>query len=311
MKKSSKLIILILAVFLLLSFGIIIWLTYNQTSNQEQERIFSLKETQFDQNRTQERIKQLEDKIKELEEEDVPFPDIRPSVLTDNEIKSVVELWCPGDNYGRGDSFISIGSGTIISPEGLVVTNRHVVSNEDWSIISATPTCYVSVTDDISEKPSIKYLANVVAYSPAQGGKVDFDIAVLKIYDVCDYCQGAPKKLPSEFSHLTIGYSDKLEIGDYVAVAGYPEIGGGTFNLTDGIISGRVGDFVLKTDAKIDSGNSGGAVLNKNHELIGVPTWTVSGLAETIGYIIGIDQIFEWYNNQVINSDKKEVPYEN
>ena len=115
--------------------------------------------------------------------------------------------------------------------------------------------------------------------------------------------------MPPFFYHLNSGYSDNLSLGDYIAVAGYPEIGSGTFNLTEGIVSGRVGKFVIKTDAKIDSGNSGGTALNNRNELVGLPTWTISGTAESLGYIIGIDQVYDWYNNKVVVSGHTEVPY--
>jgi len=157
----------------------------------------------------------------------------------------------------------------------------------------------------------MKYIANLVSYSPVSDNYYgfDFDVAILHIYDICHECLDAPSKLPSSFSYLDIGYSDKMDIGDYIAVAGYPEIGSGTFNFTEGIVSGRVGDFIIKTDTKVDSGNSGGSALNNKHQLIGLPTWTISGQAESMGYIIGIDQVFNWYNNKAIKSSSVEVPY--
>jgi len=257
------------------------------------------------------RIKELEDKIRELEEnKQVPFPPDEYFLppLTKEQISAVVELWCPDDNYNYS-GYISIGSGSIVSPEGIIITNRHVVSNEDWSVIKSAPTCYVAITGDIAWPPTVKYAANLIAYAPETNDYFDFDIAILYIYDVCKECEGAPNSLPPSFSYLDLGYSDILAPGDYVAIAGYPEIGAGTFNFTDGVISGRVGGFVLKTDAKIDSGNSGGSALNSKNQLIGVPTWTISGRAESMGYVIGIDQIVEWYEIKVVPSDSVIVPY--
>ena len=257
------------------------------------------------------RIKELEQKIKDLEEnKQVPFPPDEYFLppLTQEQISAVVELWCPDDNYNN-TGYISIGSGSIVSPEGIIITNRHVISNEDWSVIKSAPTCYVAITGDIAWPPVVKYAANLIAYAPVTNDYFDFDVAILYINDVCRECEGAPSILPQSFSYLDLGYSDILAPGDYVAVAGYPEIGAGTFNFTDGIISGRVGEFVLKTDAKIDSGNSGGSVLNARNQLIGVPTWTISGRAESMGYVIGIDQVVEWYETKVIPSDSVIVPY--
>lgn len=274
------------------------------------------RENPYSDEETQKRIKELEKKIKELEEKQkVPFPDgdgfLPP--LTQNQIGAVVELWCPDDNY-EYNGFISIGSGSIVHSEGIVLTNRHVVLNYDWSVIESSPTCYVAITENIAYPPEVKYMADLVAYAPQPADHpytedFDFDIAVLYIYDVCYECEGAPVSLPQSFPYLELGYSDILAPGDYVAIAGYPEIGAGTWNFTDGIISGRVGEFVLKTDAKIDSGNSGGAALDSMNQLIGVPTWTITGQAESMGYIIGIDQIVEWYEEKVVPSDSIIVPY--
>jgi len=257
------------------------------------------------------RIKELEQKIRDLEEnQQIPFPPEEYFLppLAQEQINAVVQLWCPDDNYNY-TGYISIGSGSIVSSEGIIITNRHVISNEDWSVIRSTPTCYVAITDDIAWPPTVKYAANLIAYAPLTNDYFDFDIAILYINDVCHECEGAPSILPSNFSYLDLGYSDILAPGDYVAIAGYPEIGAGTFNFTDGIISGRVGGFVLKTDAKIDSGNSGGSALNAKNQLIGVPTWTISGSAESMGYVIGIDQVVEWYETKVVPSDSVIVPY--
>lgn len=231
--------------------------------------------------------------------------------LTQEQISAVVLLVCPDDNVEYNE-FVSYGSGIIMNPEGNILTNRHVVSNEDWSIIKSLPTCFVGITDDISQPPKMKYLADLVAYSPQTDEYFDFDMAVLAISDVCprSECENAPLFLPSSFPYLWAGYSEYLIPGSYVAIAGYPEIGASTFTLTDGVISGRVGDFVLKTDAKIDEGNSGGAALDDQNLLIGIPSFVILGTAESIGYIIDIDSIFEWYNQKVAPSESMIVPFE-
>ncbi len=282
----------------------------------EEGKSFTLKEKEsVTDEETRKRIEDLEDKIKELEDEQrVPFPDDGSAPpLTKDQISTIVQLWCPDDDY-NSSGFISIGSGTIVDLEGVIITNRHVVSNYDWSVIRSSPTCYVAVTENIAYPPEIKYMADLVAYAPPPAGypnveNFDYDVAVLYIFDVCHECEGAPKALPPNFSYLKLGYSDILKPGDYVAIAGYPQIGAGTFNFTEGIISGRVGEFVLKTDAKIDSGNSGGSVLDNKNRLVGIPTWTISGPAESMGYVIGIDQILEWWEEKVLPSESLDVPY--
>lgn len=254
------------------------------------------------------RIKELEDKLKDLEKRQPgPKDDYVIPPLTQNQISAVVELWCPDDNYEE-NGFISMGSGVIVSKEGVIFTNRHVVSNYDWSVIESSPTCYVGITKDISQPSKFKYAADLLDYSPepepSSSDYFDFDVAALYIYDICYDCPDAPASLPEKFPYLELGHSAKLSPGDYIAIIGYPEIGAGTWNFTDGIISGRVGDFVIKTDAKIDSGNSGGAALNAKNQLIGIPTWTISGDAESIGYIIAIDDVYEWFQEKISSVEK-------
>lgn len=328
MKISSKfLIIIFIIIFFILLLQIIILILYEQGElyplldkisqlGKKPERELTVKErTDESDEETQERIKELEEKIKELEEkQEVPFPDGANVPLGKKQISAMVQLWCPDDNYGN-NGFMSLGSGTIVSSDGIIITNRHVISNYDWSVIASLPTCYVAITDDISQPPRVMYTANLIAYSPGAGNysdsgyDFDFDIAFLYIDDVCRKCEGAPEFLPASFSYLEMGYSDLLNPGDYIAIAGYPGIGADTFTFTEGVVSGRVGDFVIKTDAKIDSGNSGGSALNAKKELIGVPTWTISGQAESLGYVIGIDQIIKWYEDKVVPATSFEVPY--
>ncbi|MGA2039578.1 MAG: DegQ family serine endoprotease [Bryobacteraceae bacterium] len=138
-----------------------------------------------------------------------------------------------------------VGSGVIVSPEGYILTNNHVVDG-------ATD---VRVT--LSDKREFK--ARIVGTDPKT------DLAVLKI-DASD--------LPS----VVIGDSDKVQVGDYALAIGNPFGLGGT--VTMGIISatgrGNLGiedyeDFI-QTDAPINPGNSGGALVNDRGDLIGINT---------------------------------------
>lgn len=285
-------------VFLTVIAGVIFYTNF-EGEKARRELIYLDVSGKDSQNKTEQRIKELENKLLNLENKQKDSPDnfVTPA-LTKDQISAIVELWCPDDSYDA-NGFLSVGSGVIIGSEGIIFTNRHVVSNQDWSVIKSSPTCYVGITEDISQPSKFKYVADILAYYPQTDDFFDFDVAVLRIYDVCSDCPDAPLSLPAEFPYLEIGYSSDLVPGNYVAVVGYPEIGAGTWNFTDGIISGRVGDFVLKTDAKIDAGNSGGAALNAKNQLIGIPTWTISGQAESIGYIIEIDDIYDWFKKEV------------
>jgi serine protease Do len=159
----------------------------------------------------------------------------------------------------------SLGSGVIISPDGYILTNNHVVDG-------ATD---VRVT--LADKRQLK--AKIV------GTDAKTDIAVLKI-------EG------SDFPAITVGDSSKVQVGDYALAIGDPFGVGQT--VTMGIISamnrGNLGiedyeDFI-QTDAPINPGNSGGALINDRGELVGINTAILShgsGGNEGIGFAIPIN----------------------
>src|SRR5271165_4944348 len=156
----------------------------------------------------------------------------------------------------------SLGSGVIVSPEGYILTNNHVVDG-------ATD---VRVT--LADKR--EFQARIVGTDPKT------DVAVLKID-------------ANELAPLTIGDSSKVEVGDVAIAVGDPFGVGQT--VTKGIISakGRGGlgiedyeDF-LQTDAPINPGNSGGALVNDRGELIGINTAIIShgsGGSQGIGFAV-------------------------
>ncbi len=159
----------------------------------------------------------------------------------------------------------SLGSGVIVSPDGYILTNNHVIDG-------ATD---VRVT--LSDKRQLK--ATIVGSDPKT------DVAVLKI-------EG------SGFPAITVGDSSKVQIGDYALAIGDPFGVGQT--VTMGIISalnrGNLGiedyeDFI-QTDAPINPGNSGGALVNDRGELVGINTAILShgsGGNEGIGFAIPIN----------------------
>src|SRR5580700_9832310 len=159
----------------------------------------------------------------------------------------------------------SLGSGVIVSPEGYVLTNNHVVDG-------ATD---VKVT--LSDKRELK--AKIVGTDPKT------DIAVLKL-------EGA------NFPAITLGDSSKVQVGDYALAIGDPFGVGQT--VTMGIVSakgrGNLGiedyeDFI-QTDAPINPGNSGGALVNDRGELVGINTAILShgsGGNEGIGFAIPVN----------------------
>jgi S1-C subfamily serine protease len=163
------------------------------------------------------------------------------------------------------------GSGTVISGDGLILTNAHVVSAgvAGASLTGPAPLVEVRLTfrPDQASRPS--YLARVTHLD------LRHDLAALRI--VTDL-GGAPVH-PEHLAALEVGDSDELTLGDDLAVLGYPQVGGETITYTAGRVSGFVGENLrtagrafIKTDAKFSSGSSGGTVLDEAGRLVAVPT---------------------------------------
>ena len=173
---------------------------------------------------------------------------LSPADLYEQNVGSIVGITTSGQinsRYGYGYTYQASGSGFIISDNGYILTNCHVISGSD----SVTVATYDGETYD----------AKVIGYDEAT------DVAVLKI--------DAENLKP-----VTIGDSDKLRIGDPVYAIGNP-MGELTFSLTHGIVSALSRDIrtgsgnslgLIQTDCAINSGNSGGALFNERGEVVGI-----------------------------------------
>ena len=157
----------------------------------------------------------------------------------------------------------SLGSGVLISPQGYILTNNHVIDGSDEILIALHDGRTVGAT--------------VVGTDP------ETDVAVLKI---------ALDKLPT----ITMGHSEELRVGDVVLAIGNPFGVGQT--VTQGIVSAtgrnQLGistyENFIQTDAAINPGNSGGALINTRGELIGINTaiFSRSGGSQGIGFAIPV-----------------------
>lgn len=150
------------------------------------------------------------------------------------------------------------GSGFIISSDGFIVTNAHVVANAE------------EVTVTLTDKREFK--ARVV------GTDARTDVAVLKVE-----ATGLPK--------VTVGNSDRLKVGEWVLAIGSPF--GFENTVTAGIVSAKsreTGDFVpfIQTDAAVNPGNSGGPLFNTRGEVIGVNSQIFSGTGGYLGISFAI-----------------------
>ena len=161
------------------------------------------------------------------------------------------------------------GSGSVITDDGLILTNAHVVTSSE----SAPDVVDIAVTGPADAPPAPTYHAQVIARD------VPADLAVLRISSSLD---GAPYEIGS-IPPIPIADSDAVQIGDDLQILGYPGIGGETITYTSGEVSGFTGDATfgnrawIKTDATIAGGNSGGLAANVRGELVGVPTQAAAG----------------------------------
>lgn len=165
------------------------------------------------------------------------------------------------------------GSGIIISDDGYIVTNNHVVSSESSSYYAIQEATGISVklyNDDTS------YEAKII------GTDEYTDLAVLKIEK-------------TGLTPATLGDSTKVKVGEFVMAVGNPL--GMDYSVTTGVVSAIERDVVadgksysvIQTDAAINTGNSGGALVNSVGEVIGINTLKLAGNGiEGVGFAIPI-----------------------
>ena len=199
------------------------------------------------------------------------------TVAVDRTIDAVVHITNTGksrsQSYSLWDLFysspknyprIGMGSGVVVSPDGYLITNNHVIEDADQI--------------EVTTNDNRVFSADVIGTDPSS------DIAVLKIIG------DAP------FPYVRFADSDQTRIGEWVLAVGNP------FNLnstvTAGIISAKARDLnpydatnqsFIQTDAAVNSGNSGGALVNTNGDLIGINTAiTSNGMGTFIGYSFAV-----------------------
>jgi len=211
-------------------------------------------------------------------------------------IHSTVQILAMVDDNGNWVPIWS-GSGSLISEDGLILTNNHVIDTSLFEYDALG----VALTERSDQPPTLTYLAVVLARDPA------LDLAVIRIESDL---QGNP--VSQKFSFIHFADSNQVEIGDSLQIWGYPGIGGETITFTEGAVSGFSlergidGRAWIKTDATIAGGNSGGMGTNENGDLIGVPTIVTSG-SET-GQTVDCRALADTDRDGDIDSDDSCVP---
>ncbi|MGH2582483.1 MAG: trypsin-like peptidase domain-containing protein [Anaerolineales bacterium] len=159
------------------------------------------------------------------------------------------------------------GSGTIISPDGLILTNAHVVLPDRYFPVDELG---IAMTLDQDEEPEPIYYAEVLQ------ADASLDLAVIRVTHDFD---GNPVNSASlNLPYVPLGDSEQLNLGDELTILGYPGIGGDTVTLTSGEVSGFTSQpqygarAFIKTSATIAGGNSGGLAADAVGRLVGVPT---------------------------------------
>jgi len=193
---------------------------------------------------------------------------------------------------------VGAGSGFIVSADGLVLTNKHVVSDAQAD--------YTVLTND-----GQRYSAKVLALDPVQ------DLAVIKI----SRTSGTPSNDGAVFKPVVLGDSSGIQIGQ-TAIAIGNALGQFSNTVSVGVVSGlertilasdQVGSFsetlegIIQTDAAINAGNSGGPLLNLKGEVIGINTAMAQG-AQDIGFALPINMAKKDID-QVIKTNKIVYPF--
>ena len=225
----------------------------NRLERTEEEIKSNINELTISVIETREDVNNLSSEIGIIDKE---FNKIRASTSEDfsgiieNAIKSVVTI--------RTD--FSQGTGFIITSNGYVVTNDHIIKNANAAVIV-----------DYQEK---RYKVKLI------GNDSETDIALLKINGT--------------FNQLKIGKSEDISVGEKVIAIGNPL--GLRFSVSEGIVSGihRQGptklNAYIQTDAALNPGNSGGPLMNKDAEVIGINNFKIGG-GESLGFALEADYL--------------------
>ena len=223
--------------------------TQTETESKLSELTENLIETRNSLNLVNESIKAELKEIKESTSDDF-------SGIIEDSLQSVVTI--------RTD--ISQGTGFLISEDGFLVTNAHILSGAREMYIL-----------DYQQN---KHTAELIGYNAT------FDIALLK--------------MSGTYNPLEIGNSEEIQIGEKVIAIGNPL--GLQFSVSEGIVSGLNREGVnainayIQTDAALNPGNSGGPLINKQGEVIGINNFKVGG-GENLGFALESNYIKDIINN--------------
>ena len=206
-----------------------------------------------------------------------------------NSVVSINVTGTSGTNFfGQPVQTASAGSGFVLTPDGYIVTNYHVVEDAET----------VKVTMYNGDEYEAKYV----------GGDEDYDIAVIKVE-----AEG--------LQAVTLGDSDSLNVGDHVLAVGNP-LGELTFSMSGGMVSSvnraiNVSGTpfnMIQTDTSINPGNSGGPLFNQYGEVVGIvsakySTSSSGSTVEGLGFAIPMNDVFAMIQDIMTNGYVTNKPY--
>ena len=217
-----------------------------------------------------------------------PMSDAEVYASNVNSVVSINTTGTSGTNFfGQPVQTASAGSGFVLTKDGYIVTNYHVVKDADT----------VKVTMYNGDEYDAKYV----------GGDEDYDIAVIKVE-------------AADLQPVTLGNSDNLNVGDHVLAVGNP-LGELTFSMSGGMVScvNRAINVdgtpfnMIQTDASINPGNSGGPLFNQYGEVVGIVSAKYSSYSsesvEGLGFAIPINDVIAMIQDIMTNGYVTNKPY--
>ena len=217
-----------------------------------------------------------------------PMSDAEVYAANVNSVVSINVTGTSGTNFfGQPVQTASAGSGFVLTKDGYIVTNYHVVKDADT----------VKVTMYNGDEYDAKYV----------GGDEDYDIAVIKVE-------------AADLQPVTLGNSDNLNVGDHVLAVGNP-LGELTFSMSGGMVScvNRAINVdgtpfnMIQTDASINPGNSGGPLFNQYGEVVGIVSAKYSSYSsesvEGLGFAIPINDVIAMIQDIMTNGYVTNKPY--
>jgi serine protease Do len=194
----------------------------------------------------------------------------------------------------EGSKMGSVGTGSIIREDGLIITNAHVFIRQGSSKLKSNITIYLKpdrVTGNHKKDLTQKYKGRMVSYN------IPLDLALVKIVNI-----------NKPLTRVDFAEAEKVGIGDQVYAIGHPEQGG-LWSLTTGVISafrvnygGVPGKDLFQTDASINRGNSGGPLLDEEGVMVGINSMiarkATDGLMITdVNFSIKSNVAIQWLNS--------------